>query len=141
MGFRVKVEGAESIDLNIESLLTVEFKTDTPDDSNARSTDLGTSLMITGKILTPVGGEAADSTIKLAQWSLVPAEKADCYRSVKVDVISASQVVRQFTLPNAFVVDYEEEYGDVEGVGTFKLYVKQKKDKTAAVKFEGGFGE
>ena len=141
MGFRVKIEGAESIDLNIESLLTVEFKTDTPDDSNARSTDLGTSLMITGKILTPVGGEAADSTIKLAQWSLVPAEKADCYRNVKVDVISASQVVRQFTLPNAFVVDYEEEYGDVEGVGTFKLYVKQKKDKTAAVKFEGGFGE
>jgi hypothetical protein len=141
MGFRVKVEGAESIDLSIESLLTVEFKTDTPDDSNARSTDLGTSLMITGKILTPVGGEAADSTIKLAQWSLVPAEKADCYRNVKVDVISASQVVRQFTLPNAFVVDYEEEYGDVEGVGTFKLYVKQKKDKTAAVKFEGGFGE
>ena len=141
MGFRVKVEGAESIDLNIESIVTVEFKTDTPDDSNARSTDLGTSLIITGKILTPVGGEAADNTIKLAQWSLVPAEKADCYRSVKVDVISASQVVRQFTLPNAFVVDYEEEYGDVEGVGTFKLYVKQKKDKTAVVKFEGGFGE
>ncbi|OOM75197.1 hypothetical protein CLPUN_34380 [Clostridium puniceum] len=141
MGFRVKVEGAESIDLNIESIETVEFKTDTPDDSNARSTDLGTSLIITGKILTPVNGEAADTTIKLAQWSLVPAEKADCYRNIKVDVISASQVVRQFTLPNAFVVDYEENYGDVEGVGTFKLYVKQKKDKTAAVKFEGGFGE
>ncbi len=141
MGFRVKVEGAESIDLNIESIETVEFKTDTPDDSNARSTDLGTSLIVTGKILTPVNGEAADATIKLAQWSLVPAEKADCYRNVKVDVIAASQVVRQFTLPNAFVVDYEENYGDVEGVGTFKLYVKQKKDKTAAVKFEGGFGE
>ena len=141
MGFRVKVEGAESIDLNIESVETVEFKTDTPDDSNARSTDLGTSLIITGKILTPVGGEAADNTIKLAQWSLVPAEKADCYRSVEIDVISASQVVRKFTLPNAFVVDYAEQYGDVEGVGTFKLYVKQKKDKTAKVKFEGGFGE
>ena len=83
MGFRVKVEGAESIDLNIESIETVEFKTDTPDDSNARSTDLGTSLIITGKILTPVGGEAADNTIKLAQWSLVPAEKADCYRSIE----------------------------------------------------------
>ena len=141
MGFRVKVEGADSIDLNIESIETVEFKTDTPDDSNARSTDLGTSVIITGKILTPVGVEAADSTIKLAQWSLVPAEKADCYRSLEVDVISASQVVRKFTLPNAFVVDYEEQYGDVEGVGTFMLYVKQKKDKTAKVKFEGGFGE
>ncbi|OCA96913.1 membrane-associated protease 1 [Clostridium beijerinckii] len=141
MGFRVKVEGAESIDLNIESIETVEFKTDTPDDSNARSTDLGTTLEITGKILTPVNGEAADTTIKLAQWSLVPAEKADCYRNVKVDVISASQIVRQFTLPNAFVVKYEEDFGDVEGVGTFRLYVKQKKDKTAGVKFEGGFAE
>ena len=141
MGFKVKVEGAESIDLNIESIETVEFKTDTPDDSNARSTDLGTTLVITGKILTPVNGEAADTTIKLAQWSLVPAEKADCYRKVTVDVISASQIVRQFSLPNAFVVSYEEEYGDVEGVGTFKLCAKQKKDKTAAVKFEGGFAE
>lgn len=62
MGFRVKVEGAESIDLNIESIETVEFKTDTPDDSNARSTDLGTTLEIAGKILTPVNGEAADTT-------------------------------------------------------------------------------
>lgn len=141
MGFKVKVEGAETIDLDIESVETVEFKTDTPDDSNARSTDLGTTLVINGKILTPVGGEAADSTIKLAQWSLVPAEKADCYRKVTIDVISASQVVRQFTLPNAFVVNYEEEYGDTEGVGTFKLFVKQKKDKIAGVKFEGGFAE
>lgn len=141
MGFRVKVEGADSIDLSIESILNVEFKTDTPHDSNARSTDLGSSLVIEGKILTPVDGEAADQTIKLAQWSLVPAEKADCYRSVKVDVISASQVVRQFTLPNAYVVDYKESYGDTEGVGTFKLYVKQKKDKIAKVKFEGGFAE
>ena len=105
MGFRVKVEGAETIDLSIESIETVEFKTDTPDDSNARSTDQGTTLVVTGKILTPVGGEAADSTIKLAHWSLVPAVKADCYRSIKVEVIAASQVVRQMTLPNAFVVD------------------------------------
>ncbi len=141
MGFKVKIEGAESIDLNIENILTVEFKTDTPNDSNARSTDLGTTLEITGKILTPVDGEAADNTMKLAQWSLVPAEKADCYRSIMVDVISASQVVRQITLPNAYVVDYNESYGDEEGVGTFKLLVKQKKDKTKNVKFEGGFAE
>lgn len=52
MGFRVKVEGAETIDLSIESIETVEFKTDTPDDSNARSTDQGTTLVVTGKILT-----------------------------------------------------------------------------------------
>lgn len=141
MGFRLKVEGPDTIELGIQNILTVQFDTDTPDDSNARSTDLGTSLILTGKILTAVDGEAADSTIKLAQWSLVPAEYADCYRKVTVDVISASQVVRQISLPNAYVVDYTESYGDEEGVGSFYLHMKQKKDKTAKVALEGGFGE
>ncbi|MHC1686020.1 MAG: membrane-associated protease 1 [Clostridiaceae bacterium] len=141
MGFKLKVEGADKIELGIENILTVEFNTDTPDDSNARSTDLGTSVVIKGKVLTPVNGEAADATIKLAQWSLVPAEKADCYRNVTVDVISAAQKVREINLPNAFVVDYLESYGDEEGVGTFALTLKQKKDKTASVKFDGGFPE
>lgn len=140
MGFKLSVTGGESIELGVHNLLSVEFMTDTPDDSNARSTDLGTTLAIVGKILTPVGGEKADDTMNIAKWSLVPAEQADCYRNVKVDVISANQVVRQIQLPNAFVVDYTEEYGDGEGTGTFKLFVKQKKDKTQLVKFEGGFG-
>lgn len=141
MGFRVNVEGSENINLGIENILTVEFKTDTPDDSNARSTDLGTSLIIRGKIITAVDGEEADHTMKLAQWSLVPGERADCYRKVTVDVIAASQVVRQISLPNAFIVDYTENYGDEEGVGTFYLHMKQKKDKTVNVKLEGGFEE
>lgn len=141
MGFRLKVEGQDTIDLGLENVLTVEFKTDTPNDSNARSTDLGVTLKVTGKILAAVDGEEADQTMKLAQWSLVPAESADCYRNIVIDVISASQVVRQITFPNAFVVDYTETFGDEEGVGNFYLYVKQKKDKTVNVAFEGGFGE
>ncbi|MHC1748123.1 MAG: membrane-associated protease 1 [Cellulosilyticaceae bacterium] len=141
MGFRLKVEGADTIELGVENILTVEFNTDTPNDSNARSTDLGVSAIIRGKILAAVDGETADSTIKLAQWSLVPAEKADCYRKSTLEIIAASQVVRQIHFPNAFVVDYTEDYGDEEGVGTFYLHIKQKKDKTANVKVEGGFGE
>ena len=139
MGFKVKIEGGDSIQLGVENVETVEFMTDTPDDSNARSTDLGATLVIKGKILTAIGGAAADDTMKIAEWSLVPAEKADCYRKVTVDVISADQTVRQIELPNAFVVDYYEDYGDGQGVGQFSLFVRQKKDKTADVKFEGGF--
>ena len=85
-------------------------------------------------------GEAFDSTKQLGLWSLVPAEKADCYRKATIEVIAASQVVRKYTFPNAFVVDYKEDYGDMEGVGTFHLIIKQKKDKMATLKFEGGFG-
>ena len=67
------------------------------------------------------------------------AEKADCYRKAEVEVIAASQVVRKYTFPNAFVVDYREDYGDVEGVGTFHLIIKQKKDKMAQITVEGGY--
>ena len=71
--------------------------------------------------------------------ALVPAENSDCYRKVTVEVIAASQVVRKYSYPNAFVVDYKEDYGDVEGIGTFKLIMKQKKDKMAQVSVEGGY--
>lgn len=140
MGFRIKIEGGtETIALGLESITQVKFETDTPNDSNARSTDVGMALAISGKILTAVDGDEADATLKLAQWSLVPAEKADCYRKVTVEVIAAEQVVREILLTNAFVVDFKESYGDTEGVGTFKLLVRQKKDKNSLVEYKGGF--
>jgi hypothetical protein len=139
MGFRVKIEGAETIDLGIESVETVKFKTDTPEDTNARSKDVGSTMIITGKILTAVDGDAFDNTRKMGTWSLVPAEKADCYRKATVEVISADQVIRKITYPNAFVIDYIERFGDTEGIGTFELIIRQKKDKLSIVTVEGGY--
>lgn len=140
MGFKVKIEGAETIDLSVESVQSVKMKTDVPIDSNARTKDVGSTMVISGKILTAVDGDPFDSTRQMGVWSLVPAENADCYRKVTVEVISASQVVRKIYLPNAFVVDYNEKFGDTEGVGTFKLVIKQKKDKLNKVTIEGGYG-
>lgn len=140
MGFRFKVDGPETIELSLESIQTVRFKTDTPIDSNARSKDLGSTIIITGKILTAVDGDPFDTTRQIGLWSLVPAEKADCYRKATLEVIAADQIVRKFHYPNAFVVDYTETYGDTEGVGTFRLVMKQKKDKIAGVTVEGGYG-
>lgn len=139
MGLRLKIEGSESVNLPETSIERVEFGADIPHDSNARSTDLGSSILITGKILVSVNGEAADDTSKLARWSLIPAENSDCYRKVQIDVVNASQIVRQITIPNAFVVDYEEDFTDDTGAGTFHLLIKQKKDKMTNLKFEGGF--
>ena len=140
MGFTLKVEGPSSIELGTTSITGVKFQTDIPVDSNARSTDMGSTVAITGKILTAVDGDPFDATKQLGLWSLVPAEKSDCYRSVTIEVIAASQVVRKYTYPQAFVVDYRENYGDVEGIGTFTLMIKQKKDKMAQVAVEGGYG-
>ncbi len=119
--------------------MRVKFGADIPHDSNARSTDLGSTVLIEGKILTAVDGEEADDTSKIAKWSLVPAENSDCYRNVEITVVSASQIVRQITVPNAFVVGYEEDFSDDTGAGVFRLLIKQKKDKMINLKFEGGF--
>ena len=139
MGFTLKVEGNTTIELGTTSITGVKDSTDIPQDSNARSTDLGSTITVTGKILTAVDGDPFDATRQLGLWALVPAENSDCYRKVTVEVIAASQVVRKYSYPNAFVVDYKEDYGDVEGIGTFKLIMKQKKDKMAQVSVEGGY--
>lgn len=139
MGFTLKVDGPSSIELGTTSITGVKFRTDIPVDSNARSTDMGSTVEISGKILTAVDGDPFDGTKQLGLWALVPAEKSDCYRNVTIEVIAASQVVRKYSYPNAFVVDYKEDYGDVEGIGTFTLVIKQKKDKMSQVAVEGGY--
>ncbi len=138
MGFKVTIEANETIQLGLETVTAVKFDTDTPNDSNARSTDLGMTLTITGKIRANIAG-VADETVKLPTWALVPAEDAKCYGKVSVDVISGGMVVRQIIMDTAYVVAYKESFGDETGVGTFELVVKQKKDMNANVEYQGGF--
>lgn len=138
MGFKVTIEANETIQLGLETVTAVKFDTDTPNDSNARSTDLGMTLTITGKIRANIAG-VADDTVKLPTWALVPAEDAKCYGKVSVDVISGGMVVRQIIMDTAYVVAYSEKFGDETGVGTFELVVKQKKDMNANVEYQGGF--
>lgn len=139
MGFKVKIEAKETIELGLETVETVTFDTDTPNDSNARSTDLGMSLLITGKIRASILSAEADNTVKLPAWALVPAEDADCYGKVTVSVISGGKMVREITMDSAYVISYSESFADETGIGTFKLLVRQKKDKNGAVSYQGGY--
>lgn len=140
MGFRLKVTGGpEEIAFDERAILKAEFLSDSPNDSNARATDVAISIKLWGKMLYSLGGKDSDATINMAKWSQVASEKPDCYRSAQVDVIAASQVIRQYTLPDAFVMEYSEELDDETGVGTFYIHMKQKKDQNAGVKLDGGF--
>lgn len=140
MSLKVTVEGGSgSFEIAKECTKKVKFTTDIPLDSNARTKDVGSTLVITGKILAAVDGDPFDSTRQLTLWSAVPAEKAECYRKVTIEIISAGIVERKYYFPNAFVVDYKEDYGDTDGTGTFTLLLKQKKDKIANVTVEGGY--
>ena len=138
MGFKLTIEANETIQLVLETVETVSFNTETPNDSNARSTDLGMELTITGKIRANIAG-VADDTVKLPTWALVPAEDANCYGKVSVDVVSAGKVVRQIIMDTAYVVAYKETFGEETGVGKFMLQVRQKKDMNSTVEYQGGF--
>ncbi|WP_462424577.1 membrane-associated protease 1 [Fusobacterium ulcerans] len=140
MGFNLKIKGKnEEITLGMDNITTVKYISDTPDDSNARASDLGVILEVNGKIITPVNGEEADDTKKMAKWSLIPAESSDAYRELTLEVISGSVVGRKIDLPNAFILDYTEDYNDKGGVGEFKAVFKQKKEKIETVTIEGGY--
>ena len=139
MGIRLTIEGAETISLDEHSIQSCKFITDTPDDSDARSTDVVNTIILTGRILTAVDGDAADDTMKIAKWSVVRAESSDSYRKATVEIVSANQIVRKVHFPNAFVVDYQESYGDTEGIGEFTLVIRQKKDKFELTTIDGGY--
>lgn len=141
MGFRVKITGGKDVEFNEGIITGVEFVSDTPDSSNARSTDLGVVLKISGRINFSLGAEEDDSTVELANWALMPSDQSDCYRNVQVQVVNGGQIVRQYTYPNAFVMDYTEDLNDDEGVGAFQILLKQKKDLTAKVELKGNFEE
>lgn len=141
MGFRVKITGGKNVEFDEGIITAVDFISDTPDTANARSTDLGVVLSIKGRINFSLGAETEDSTVELANWALMPSDQADCYRNVQVQIVSGGQIVRQYTYPNAFVMGYTEDLDDDEGVGSFELLLKQKKDLTAKVELKGNFEE
>ncbi|MBR3771245.1 MAG: membrane-associated protease 1 [Clostridium sp.] len=137
MGFQISIEGGSTIDLSVKTIEAVEFLADVPEDSNARSASLATTMVIKGKILTLF--EGSEESLALSEWSRVATVDPECYRKVTVKVIAAGQVVRQYVLSKAFVVDYIEEFDDKTGTGTYILVVRQKKDNVDEVEISGGF--
>ena len=142
MGFTLQVTGgADNISFDEQSITDVNFISASSLDSNARATDFGLAVKISGKILYKMGGSTLDATALMAKWAQVPSEKADCYRAATIKIIAAGQVVRQIIFPDAFVVEYTEELDDETGVGTFCIHLKQKKDENSKVNMEGGFAQ
>lgn len=126
-----------SIQLDENICTNIEFNSNTPDDSNSRATDMANTLTLEGKVNI---ADADDSTKELAIWANKKAEDPDCYKNVIGIVLGGGgKTVRQYTLPQAFVVDYKEDFDDVTGVGHFKIVMRQKKDKIAETKIEGNY--
>lgn len=128
MSLIVKIDGQQSFEVSQECVKKVKFRTEIPLDSNARTKDVGCALEISGKILVATDGDPFDSTRQLALWSMVPAENAAAYRQVTVEIVEAGVVERKYTFPRAFVIDYREDFGNKDGIGTFAIVIKQKRN-------------
>ncbi len=139
MSLIVKIDGQQSFEVSKECVKKVKFQTEIPLDSNARTKDVGCALEISGKILVATDGDPFDSTRQLALWSMVPAENAAAYRQVTVEIVEAGIIERKYTFPRAFVVDYKENFGSSDGIGTFNIVIKQKKDKLDMISVDGGY--
>jgi len=137
MAFTLTVKGAETLEFGKTMISSANLAVDTPDDSMARSTDVAITLHVSGKLLSD---EAKNSpTSKLFEWSNTPATSSDAYREVTVSVITNTDELkgapfREIYLPNAFVVDYSENYSELRGVGEFSIILRQKADKVTDVK-------
>jgi len=136
---QVTIGGPETIRLTEKIMQEVEYCMITPKDANARSTDQYTQLAIRGRIIPSVASAEEEPTVALDKWAAVTDDRPDAYRPVHAVVVQSGVTVREYNLPNAFVVDYVVDYSDEEGNGTFSLLVRQKKDKTKDVAVEGGF--
>lgn len=133
MGFRVTIGDVVLDDTVVES---VEFSVISPENVDAKGAITSASLKITGKILNTSG----EKTVGLASWAADDIHNGYEYKNVVAQYIHDSTVLREYTLPNAFAVDYSEEYGDNNGSGTFTLLVNQKKQHLKETQVNGGYG-
>ncbi|OPZ94417.1 MAG: hypothetical protein BWY74_00591 [Firmicutes bacterium ADurb.Bin419] len=134
MPITVTIAGGIKLEKCISSVF---FNLDTSDDSDARTTDIANTIEIKGKIDVEF-----EPTVGLYSWSLIKPDnsnKADVYKKVEVEITSVKDntLIRKVVFPEAFVVDYSEGYSNEEGVGTFRLYLKQKKDKNEVINVSG----
>ena len=117
-----------------EEVLKVEFISAIPSTSNARSSSIEATIIITGRVAYDSDKPfMKDSTKEIALWSMVKPDSADTYKTVSV-VFDHTGTTRSYEFSHAFVVSYDEQFEDQNGF--FTLVVRQKKDRLDGVKVE-----
>lgn len=138
MATHVSITGMDNIEIGEKLITEMGFKVATPEDSNARSTDVSKIFWFRGRIIPQIAGTAGEPVSKLHQWSMVKTG-AGVYRAVTAEYQADSNTVRRYNFPKAYVLDYTESFSDLEGTGTFYMEICEKKDENRKVMVEGGF--
>ena len=140
MPYLFKAEGLHSADLPRENVTSFKTNTETPRTNDGRGVDTAVTLEVTGQIRSVADGATIpDQTIYLARWA-TEYDDAKAYSKATATAVATGQVLRSVVYPNAFVVSYSEKFSIKEGVGTYNLVVRQKKDLLDAIMNTGGYG-
>ena len=135
----LKITGkATPIEIDEKHIIDMEYSVITPNDSNARSTDVIYKLIINGRIIPEIGGSSGERILDLDMWSRVQ-HGVDLYRNVEAGYTAEGYTVRKYQFNKGFVQDYIETYDDQNGTGKFYIEICQKKDHNCFVAVEGGF--
>jgi len=114
-----------------ESIIKAEFSAATPPGSEARSSSIGATLTIDGKVpYDAEKGYIKDAVKDIAMWSMVKPDSVDAYKKVTVTIDHTGET-RIYELSHAFVVSFSEYFEDQNGY--FRLVVRQKKDRLDGV--------
>ena len=117
-----------------EEILKVEFDSDVPSDSDARSSSIVNTITIKGRVSYDSDKDfMKDSTKKIAQWSLIKPDSKDTYKEVSVE-FDHTGATRKYKMTHAFVVSFHEEFEDQNGF--FTLVIRQKKDRIDGITIE-----
>lgn len=135
----LKVTGkGKTIEINEKHIIDIAYFVETPNDSNARSTDVTYKLLITGRIIPEIGGSSGEKIVDLDLWSRVQ-HGTDLYRDVEAGYTAEGFTVRKYHFNKGFVQDYREDFNDQNGTGKFFIEICQKKDHNKDVTVEGNF--
>lgn len=135
--FHLKFEelrGDKTIEL--QEIKTVQFEYDSPDDVREKASTSNMTLIVTGAI----SDETDEATLELINdWVKLEGQEKGAYCKVSLMVIgTAGRCVREYIFPQAFAVDYSEEFTDSEG-GIFTIKIRQRREKLANAQFVGGY--
>jgi NAD+--asparagine ADP-ribosyltransferase len=138
MDLNLKVQSKESGEIVIGEnyVKSVEYYYNTVNNNALdKSSDINVTLKITGNLSKDCKAQTKD----LAKWSLMT-KGADVYRKVTLTIEDQENIIREYSLDEAFVLDYREftpfdqekiEYTDKV---VWELLVSQKADRLDGVK-------
>lgn len=138
MEYTLTISSKEAGDIEIgdKYVKYVDYFYDTQDNT---ALDKSNNIGVTLEILGDFNADCKEETEKIAKWSF-DTEKAKIYRECKVTIKDGKDIIREYILPDAFVLDYKEcnkeEKGEKTDSRTWMLLVAQKGDRIENIKIK-----